>query len=481
MHQFLLDHAISLLTFAVSLMHVLGVVSAVEALYLARSSQAAIAWGISLAIFPYGALPIYWIFGRARFHAYEALLKRFVSANTTALRIQREKYSQYYSPTVPLDPLVERALEVIAEGEFTGHNKVELLIDGEATFDAIFDALRAAKRYIFIETYIIRSDQLGRRFRDVLIEQARAGVRIHLIFDGLGSSWLPSEYITELEQAGVCVGRFSTRKSWQDFFQLNFRNHRKIVLVDGLVAFVGGHNIGDEYLGRSRRFGHWRDTHVRIEGPAAIAIQHAFLADWYWVSKEPPDLKWIPPPQCGSTRVLPIATGPADERDRCVLLFNEAIRSARKRLWIATPYFVPDDSIVAALELAALRGVDVRIVLPKNPDHLLVWLAAFTYIPQVIQHGVRIFRYRDGFMHQKVLLVDEELSFVGTANLDNRSMRLNFELTVVVADRAFNAEVARMLEADFLKCDEEKLRAFSELPLRIRLGAKFSRLFAPVL
>lgn len=464
------------------IVHIVGALSALDALYWVRSSQGAIAWGIALIIFPYGALPFYWLFGHHRFRGYKELLRKFALAKSVELSAHRERFRGFYAPTVPLEPSVELALERIAESEFTGQNQVLLLVDGAQTFDAIKAAMRGAKRYIFLEYYIVRDDQLGNEIKTILLDRVKQGVRVIFIYDEFGSDSLSDAYIDELTSAGADVRPFGTRQGgWRNTFQLNLRNHRKIAIIDGQTAFVGGHNIGDEYLGQNPTFGAWRDTSVQISGPAVVSIQGTFLCDWYWASQKPPSLEWVSPPEAGQMRVLPIATGPIEDESRCLLALLQAIQSAKSRVWIASPYFVPDESVLATLKLAALRGVDVRILLPDKPDEYLVWLASFSYVPELTHLGVRVFRYTHGFLHEKVLLIDDVLSAVGTANIDNRSFFLNFEIMLYVANKEFATEVSKMFERDFMNSTEEKLCAFQALPLYRRLGAKFARLFAPVL
>jgi cardiolipin synthase len=263
---------------------------------------------------------------------------------------------------------------------------------------------------------------------------------------------------------------------------LNFRNHRKVVVVDGRAAWIGGHNVGDEYLGRDPRFGRWRDTHLRIEGPAALAVQVSFAEDWHWATNQTiPDLVWNPTPAGeGDTTVLIVPTGPADKLETAGLMFTHAINSAHTRIWIASPYFVPDDAVLAALQLAGLRGVDVRILIPDRPDHLLVYLAAFSYFDEASETGVRFYRYTDGFLHQKVMLIDDQVATVGTANFDNRSFRLNFEITGVVADAAFAAQVERMLTEDFAHAREMTEADVSKRSFWFKLGTRIARLTSPV-
>ena len=274
---------------------------------------------------------------------------------------------------------------------------------------------------------------------------------------------------------------FNTTKGIRNRFQLNFRNHRKVVVVDGRIAYTGGLNVGDEYMGRSEAFGPWRDTHICLRGPAVQAVQFAFVEDWYWATHRVPELEWAPnASERGEKTVLVIPSGPADELETCGLFFTHAIHSARHRVWIASPYFVPDSKVVAALQIAALRGVDVRILLPEKADHVLVWLSSFSYYNETMPHGVRLFRYQPGFLHQKVMLVDDDISAVGTANLDNRSFRLNFEITLLVVDAGFGAQMREMFERDF---DDSRLIEPGELeakPLWFKVAVRVARLLAPI-
>jgi len=475
------DYVFEILAVLIPFIHILGVLTAIDALYWSRIPQSAIAWGITLVMFPYVALPAYWTFGRAGFKGYEDLLAEFRESNREWLDRHEEYLTQYYSQSVPLDEVIERSFEAIADTEFTGQNSVELLIDGVATFEHIKKKLAGAKKYIAFQFFIIRDDRLGREIKELLIEKAREGVQVYFLYDEIGSSRLPASYTAELRSAGVRAQPFATRQGLKNFFQFNFRNHRKVVIIDGDHAYVGGHNVGDEYLGASKKHEHWRDTHLYFQGPAVIQTQTVFSTDWYWATKEVPEFRWRAPQLSGEVRLLPVASGPIDVTEKSTLFFLEAIHCAKDRIWISSPYFVPNESIVQALQLASLRGVDVRILLPEKPDHLLVWLASFSYLPDICRVGVKVFRYQAGFLHQKALIVDDILSAVGTANMDNRSFRLNFELMILAADSDFQKQVVRMFKEDFAHSIEDPVMDFSELKLYHRLGSKFARLFSPLL
>ena len=344
-----------------------------------------------------------------------------------------------------------------------------------------FDSSQA-EDYILLQFYMIRDDDIGRKIRDVLVERAAAGTRVFVLYDEVGSQGLPRSYVDSLRDAGVAVTSFRPTQGAGNRFQLNFRNHRKIVVVDGKSAWVGGHNVGDEYLGRNPEFSPWRDTHVRIDGPAALQLQAIVVGDWYWATRELPQLDWeATPASDADVSVMIIPSAPSQRLETAGLMFTTALHSAQRRIWISAPYFVPDEAVMKALELAALRGVDVRIITTGKPDSLPVYMAAFHYICQLRDLGIRFYAYAPGFLHEKVMLIDEDFSAVGTANFDNRSFRLNFEVTALIADGAFAAEMETMFERNFEHTVPIDPVKFDQKPLYWRLGVALSRLAAPVL
>jgi cardiolipin synthase A/B len=458
-----------------------GILAAVHAVMHGRTSQGAIAWGISLVTFPWLSLPLYAIFGRIKFKGY-LLLRHGRDENVHRIIEQCQWEATEKELIVKEGSGLNSALTRLTPFPITRFNQSRLLVDGVQTFDAIFDGIARAKQYVLVQFYLVRDDELGRRFKSRLMDKARHNILVYFLYDEIGSYQLSRKYLGELRNAGVKVSAFHTTRGKANHFQLNFRNHRKIVIIDGQVAFVGGHNVGDEYLSRDPEIGPWRDTHVRVEGPVVKAIQFSFLQDWYWSTTRVPHLDWIPhAAEQRDERQLLIASGPADPVDTCALMFTHLIHSARERIWIASPYFVPDSQLLGALKLAVLRNVDVRILLPAKADSWTVHLASFSFLDQILPIGVKLYRYMQGFMHQKVLLVDAALAGIGTANLDNRSLRLNFELTLLNFDAGFIKEVETMLRNDLAQSREVRLEEYTKRSFWFRLAVRFSRLLSPVL
>ncbi len=459
----------------------LGILSAIQAVLTARTSQGAIAWVVCLLTLPYLAVPAYWILGRNRFHGYVTARRQRIDGVFSVLAELRPKV-QPYMDDIGSKFGEARAVEKLARMRFLSGNRVGLLVDGNETFEAIFEAIEKAENYVLVEFFIINDDELGKRLKDCLIRRSKAGVDVSVLYDNIGSAHMTRRYVRDLTEAGVAVTGMNTTRGRWNRFQLNFRNHRKIVIVDGKVGFIGGHNVGDEYLGLDRRLTPWRDTHMSIEGPAVIAAQLAFVEDWHWATEQMPDIDWEPvAAQEGDQTVFVLPSGPADEYETCGFFFTHAINSASERIWIATPYFVPDEGIMTALMLAAFRGVDVRVIIPGLADKAFIKMAAMAYVEEAVRAGVKIFEYGDGFMHQKVMLLDDQVSVIGTANFDNRSFRLNFEVSVLTIDPDFSVDVKEMLKRDFEKSTEITEEQLASRTTIQRVGSSFARLFAPIL
>lgn len=410
------------------LVHILGIANAAHAVMNVRSSRGAIAWAISLITFPWLAMPLYWIFGRSQFQGYSEAIRKVYLEHKALAHHAYEEIAKYQAKLPDELATVEKLVSSVNDLPFTNNNAINLLIDGEQTFTEMLKAIAQATDYILLQSYIIHDDEIGNKFKDALIAKAKDGVRIYLIYDAIGSHDLNHSYIKSLRKNGIAVSSFRSTEGKGNRFQLNFRNHRKILVVDGHTGFMGGLNIGDEYLGKDPRFGSWRDTHLQLKGTSVKSLQRTFLRDWYWATKEYPEVSWEIAEISGDNQTtLMLATGPADRLKVCTMFFLNLINLTQDRLWIASPYFVPDDATLSALKLAALRSVDVRIILPDSRDHLHVYLCSFSYYAELQEVGIKLYRYRSGFMHQKIILCDRKIAGVGTVNLDNRSFFLNFE------------------------------------------------------
>jgi cardiolipin synthase len=468
-------------TLLIVVVRALGVAAALMAIMTARTAQGATAWAIALIAYPYVALPLYAVFGIDRFKGYVRARRSRDAGLAARLQSPARDLSAPAFAIGPGEPPL-LVFEELAGMRFALGNTPTLLVDGEATFTAIIDEIGRARSYVLVEFYIIRDDGLGRRLADALAVAAARGVEVLLLYDAIGSHDLTADYKGMLDSAGVRHAAFRSTRSPRSRIQANFRNHRKIVVVDGAVAFVGGHNVGDDYLGLDPKIGAWRDTHVRLEGPVACEAQLAFVEDWHWTMQELPSrLAWDAAPTPGPAAALILPTGPADLIQTCVAMFAQAINGAQRRLWLATPYFVPDPAMMTALLLARLRGVNVRLLVTGRSDNVLSDLASSTYVPEALQAGARVYRYLDGFMHQKVFLMDDDLAAVMSANFDVRSFRLNFEVAALVRDEGFARQVAAMLERDMARSEEVRLDRYESLPLGRKLAARTARLLTPVL
>jgi len=481
MHTEILRAAI---IFGIALIYITGMVAAAHAALTARTPQGAIAWAVSLIFMPYLALVPYLIFGRTKYEGYVAARRaRNRQFYAHARAFQQSKRARVEAEAQIGHMLAGiQTLAKLTGLPFTRSNEVRLLINGEATFAAILATIAAAKNYVIVQFFIVHDDGIGRRLKDALISKARTGLKVYFLYDGIGCHDLPGSYLDELRTAGIKVQEFLTRRRrLVNRYQLNFRNHRKIVVVDGEHAFVGGHNAGDEYLGLKPPLSPWRDTHIEVSGLAVAGIQLTFVEDWFWATGQVPELHWQPTLRRRNMHCQVVPSGPADERETCKYFFVQAINSAHTRLWITTPYFVPDEAVFTALKLAVLRGVEVRVLIPSRPDHNIVFNASSLYAYEAVCAGIKVYRYQPGFIHEKVMLINEDAASVGSANLDNRSLRLNFEITVLTVDKRFAASVESMLKEDFAQSLPVTREEYEKASAVRRLIMNVARLFAPIL
>ena len=453
-------------------------VAAVVILLQRRSAAATLAWLLVLALLPVVGLVVYRLIGpmRLRRKRLRRMLGRVaVEEVTGAMSRMRELAAD--------DQQV--ALVAIRTGEAPPlyADDVDLYLDGASKYAAMMAAIEAAQHHVHLEYYIWEPDGIGTALRDLLVQRARAGVKVRMLVDGTGSAALRRSWLRPLRESGVEVARFNpVSLRWTR--RADFRTHRKIVVCDGRVAFTGGMNIADGHSAVYAPDDYLRDTHLRIEGAAVWPLQRIFIEDWHFATGEPPISGRDLFPMPGSARqhlVQIVASGPDRDEMSIHHTFFTAITQATTRLWLTTPYFVPDEATLTALRTAAERGLDVRLVIPKRSDSRLVDLAARSYLPELLASGVRVYEYGARFIHAKTIVVDHELAIVGTANLDNRSFRLNFEVVALLFDRGLNAQLATAFEVDLrdsrrIEPDELRRASFPR-----RLGEASARLLSPLL
>ena len=425
--------------------YVIGTLFAIDALWHGRTAQSTIAWVLGLIFLPFLALPLYAFFGSRRFHGY---LRSRRHGHDDIDNVIQQTLQQLNDWKQPVDHFTRPFASLFDIPPIAG-NDCQLLTTGQDFYQSMFAEIEQAEHSICIQFYILRSDQSGYQLAELLAKKAQQGVNCYVIYDEIGSSNIKSHYLKALRKSGVLCTKFNSTRLLKTRLHYNFRNHRKLVICDGKVAFVGGFNLGDEYLGDGLERPYWRDTHVKISGPAALSFQVSFAEDWHWATKQLAQLSWPTLNQQGNAEVMCIATGPADESPTASLYFSHLLHQAKQRCWLVSPYFVPDQNLMNALVLASLRGLDVRILVPQRSDKWLVELASRNYIARLQKAGIRIFSYQKGFLHQKVVLIDNDYASIGSSNLDNRSLHINFELNALIKCPHFNQQVEHMLREDF--------------------------------
>ncbi len=362
-------------------------------------------------------------------------------------------------------------------------NAITLLNDTNVILRRIEEAIMAARESVHLEYYIWRADATGRRVRDLLIERARAGVKVRFLYDSLGSLYLGREFLHPMRDAGITVATFLPGQSFRERWSFNLRSHRKLVVVDGRVGFTGGMNIGDEYLGRNKLLGFWRDTHLQMTGPVVLQLQQVFAEDWYYATGEELTLPERVPESVeqGDIVAQVVSGGPTGEMRTFHLLMFSAINEAQQSITLATSYFVPTEALMLALETAAHRGVRVRLLLAGRAVYRWTVLAGRSYYEPLLEAGVEIYEYRRGILHAKTLTIDGHWSLVGTANFDSRSLLLNFEVGVAVYNPAFADELEAQFAEDLRHAKQIRLDYWVKRPLRQVLIENLCRLGAPLL
>lgn len=373
--------------------------------------------------------------------------------------------------------------QVYGRAYYTQDNKIDLFTDGRKLFDSLIADIKSAENSINAEYYILKRDKIGREFIEALTEKAREGVQVRLLLDAMGSRYITRGVLKDFTRAGGKVGYFFKPKFMLFGLKLNYRNHRKIVVIDSKIAYTGGYNIAREYVGEKKKFGYWRDTHVRIRGGAVYDLNSRFILDWRFTTRE--QLEAVPSSfesnGEGNTGIQIVSCGPEAPKEEIKRAFMRMITYAKKNVYVQTPYFVPDPSIIESLKMAAQSGIDVRIMIPCMPDHMFVYWATYAYVGELLRSGARVFIYDNGFLHAKTLVVDGEVGTVGSTNFDNRSFRLNFETNAFVFDRELAEKMEDTFEKDMAKGHELTLKHYNDRSLIIKFKEAISRLLADIL
>lgn len=451
-----------------------------------KNPSRTVAWLLILTLIPLLGFLCYILFGRSYRKKSLAENKHLKDSDrlSHAAKVQSGLLDYLELPNSD-NPHNKRLMQLLlnnAKAPFSLNNEINVLTNGLSKFNRLIGCIQRAKEHIHFEYFIIKDDQIGNEIRRLLIEKARQGVKVRIIYDAVGSFRLSNYYIDSLKKAGVEVYPFFPVVFPLFSRDLNYRNHRKIVVVDGVVGFVGGLNIGDEYLGKSDRFHFWRDTHLEIKGEAVYALQTIFLNDWNFVSKQVIEgADYFPEHEVDRQSLMQVvASGPDSEWQSILQAIYKMMASATDKIWVTTPYLVPEDSLMMGLKTAALSGIDVRIIIPSQPDHFFVYWASQSNIETLLEAGVKIYQYKNGFIHSKIIIVDRLSATVGTTNLDIRSLEINFEVNAFIYD----VPTIIRLEEDFVKdleeCNEYVLETFKERRLKNKFLEALGRLVSPL-
>lgn len=481
MTQFVVDHFWTL----GSILGYLLTLLLVPWVFLQKRKQpvSTLAWIMAILILPYLGGLLFVVFGVNR---VERRASRRAESNLAIGRVLPELTQYQLLPDEAFEPQVRRLMRLadrVADTHPCYGNKIELLADTHKMFELIEHAIQSATHSLHLEYYIWQPDRAGARLRDMLIERARAGVQVRFLYDGIGSMHLTGRFLQPMREAGIQVASFLPGRSWRERWSINLRSHRKIVIVDGQVGFTGGANVGDEYLGRNPHLGYWRDTHLRLSGPVVLQLQQVFAEDWFFATGEQlTQHEFYPhPTESGEQVAQVIAGGPEGDFPAFHSLFFAAINEARERVTLATSYFVPTEALTMALEAAAQRGVEVRLLLSGRGAYTWMVIAGRSYYESLLASGVRIFEYQKGLMHSKTLTIDGLWSLVGSPNFDSRSLLLNFEAGVVLYDPRMAARLEEQFDSDLKNAVQIDAVKWTTRPFTQKLAESFLRLFEPVL
>jgi len=475
---------------SISVFYLLNIIMALVVIFLERKDPTAtLAWVLVLLIFPGGGFIFYLLLSQ-NFSRKKLFTMKIYAQKTFGDYIKFQEKLFNSGALVFNDKNVESYKDMIKmnlftnKSSYTQNNDIEIFTDGKEKFYELFKCIEKAKNNIHVEYYIIKNDNVGNRLLNLLEKKAEEGVEVRLLFDSIGGRQVPKERIDKLRESGVKVAAFFSSTIPIFNFKINYRNHRKIVVIDGEIGFIGGFNVGDEYIGLDTKIGYWRDTHLKITGDAVIDLQTRFFLDWGHATKE--DMMYRPRyfPDTGNEGTVGIqiiSSGPDRVDEAIKRNYVKMINSAKEYICIQTPYFVPDASVLEALKIAASSGVDVKLMIPCKPDHPFVYWATYWYCGELLQYGVKVYTYENGFLHAKTLVIDGVVSSVGTANFDFRSFKLNFEGNAIIYDTKVSTSLKDVFMEDLNYSLELTREIYLERGIGIRFKESVSRLLSPLL
>ena len=454
------------------------------------SPQAVWTWLLLLYFIPIVGFILYLIIGQD-YHKNKMFKAKEIEGELK-YAVRRQEETIYHRQLRMTSPVLNRFRDLVlynleaGQAVLTDNNDIRIYTDGKEKFHALIEEMKCAKKYIHVQYYIIRNDEVWQDIEKVLIEKAHEGVEVRVLFDSMGCRTMHKRDWDRLKREGIRVAEFFPAILGQLQMRVNYRNHRKIVVIDGKVGFVGGFNVGREYIGKDEKFGYWRDTHLCIEGAAVTSLAVRFVLDWNYAAHEnlflEDHLFEIPQyDRHGFDPVQIISSGPDSQTKTIHDNYLHLIHSARDHVYIQTPYFIPDASILDALKIASRSGVDVRIMIPCKPDHPFVYWATYSYIGEMVAVGAKCYVYNNGFLHAKTLSVDGMVACVGTANMDIRSFGLNFEVNATIYSERTVQRLERAFENDMTMSTQVTRKIYEERNLLIRFKEQFSRLLSPLL
>ena len=453
-----------------------------------RNIDNTLTWIVILVLVPPVGFILYAMFGRSI-----AKNNMFRVKEKEDKVIKNKILESYVEIESNLDPYLDENKDIIYtlansnNAHFTADNDVDIYPESNMFFNSLLEELKKAEEYINIQFYIFKDDRIGKEIIEILKEKAQAGVEVRLLYDAVGGRNLSKKAVKEMKEAGVQVANFFPSFLNIINFNINFRNHRKIVVIDGKVGFVGGFNVGDEYLGRDPKFGEWRDTHIKLTGSCVIDLSMRFLLDWRYTTKENLDLaKYFTKKRkksTGNVGIQIVSSGPdITELDEIKYGYMKMIQKARDYVYIQSPYLILDKTLMETLKVACLSGVDVRIMIPSKPDHPFVYWASYSYAGELLDYGAKIYTYgEDAFLHAKTIVYDDSVASIGTANMDIRSFELNFEVNAFIYSEEKAREQRMIFERDIKNSREITKEIYESRSTYIKMKESISRLLSPVL